>query len=257
MSNSRGNNSTTADIYTDIIFNSGTFKNVWEGLYTAGAREGQRCVAKEFKTGSVYEKSFFEEEMNVIRSTQLIIDHFADSGVLGNGRGIILNTPEIWTYDNTDAKVLIEPMIENYKKFNSNSGWASAPDSSSEAMQALSHFSYHDSNRQLLLCDLQGGIYQDDFILSDPMIMSQTQEYGPSDLGIDGINSFFIRHRCGFFCSRQWKKPTITGPAVIPMRQGSSMISSQSSSLFTRNPLAITHHLPAHRRPLPLSRLRE
>lgn len=33
-------------------------------------------------------------------------------------------------------------------------------DSWGEAMQALSHFSYHKSGGQFLLCDLQGGSYR-------------------------------------------------------------------------------------------------
>lgn len=39
-------------------------------------------------------------------------------------------------------------------------------------MQALSHFSYHQSGRQYLFCDLQGGHYEDCYVLTDPVIMS-------------------------------------------------------------------------------------
>ncbi|KAG4438838.1 hypothetical protein IFR05_005678 [Cadophora sp. M221] len=238
MSNSITNNSTEAVIDTGAIFASGSFKNVWTGTYTAGARRGQRCVAKEFKTGSVYEASYFEEEMNIIRCTQDIIDDFDNAGVLGTGRLILLNTPEIWTYELSQKKHLLEPMIDNFEKFNSNTGWASGVGSEwSEAMQALSHFSYHNSSRQLLLCDIQGGVYQDGYVLSDPVIMSQTQEYGPADLGPDGINSFFQRHRCGRFCTRQWMRPAVAGPAVFPMRQGTSMIANLPTR-HTRNPLS-------------------
>ncbi|CZT48650.1 related to protein kinase [Rhynchosporium secalis] len=157
---------------------------------------------------------YFEEEMNVIRCIQKVIDNFSDSGVLGNERRIDLNTPEVWTYDLTHVKVFIEPFIGNYRKFISNRGWTPmAGNASGDVMQALSHFSYHVSYGQLLLCDLQGGVYQNGFILSDPVIMSPTQNYGPLDLGIDGINSFFSRHRCGFFCDKQWTMPPSTGPA--------------------------------------------
>jgi Alpha-kinase family len=47
-------------------------------------------------------------------------------------------------------------MIENFEKFNSNSGWAPLTGNAwSNAMQALSHFSYNDSDQKVLLCDLQ------------------------------------------------------------------------------------------------------
>jgi hypothetical protein len=39
-------------------------------------------------------------------------------------------------------------------------------------MQALSHYSYHTSGGQFLVCDLQGGIYRDGVIL-DPIILSR------------------------------------------------------------------------------------
>lgn len=52
MAYQRTNNATHAVIYKgDGIFAEGTFKNVWLGEYTTGARRGQPCVAKEFKTG--------------------------------------------------------------------------------------------------------------------------------------------------------------------------------------------------------------
>ncbi|KAH8162630.1 hypothetical protein CIB48_g5614 [Xylaria polymorpha] len=159
MSNSRTNNAFSARIRLDKPLAAGTFKNVYIGEYTGGTRAGQRCVAKEFKSGSVYEDHYFEEEMKVIRCAQGVIDDWARAEII-NER-ILLNIPQIWTY-RTGIKALIEPMIENFEKFNSNSGWvADTGDPWSEAMQALSHFSYHNSGGQLLLCDLQGGSYQD------------------------------------------------------------------------------------------------
>lgn len=159
MSNQRTNNSTRAIIDRSTIFASGTFKNVWAGRYTRGSRTGQRCVSKEFKTGSVYEAEYFDQEMAVISRAQQIIDAWHDTGILS--RRIVLNTPEIWTYEETGEMSLVEPMIKNYEKFNSNSGWTGRGGLWSDAMQALSHFSYHKSGGQFLLCDLQGGIYRD------------------------------------------------------------------------------------------------
>lgn len=142
------------------IFAQGTFKNVWRGTYTEGARAGQPCVAKEFKTGSVYEEHYFAEEMSIIARAQKVIDKWHEEKPIN--RKILLNTPGIWTYTTTKHKVLIEPYIDNFEKFNSNSGWAPITgDAWTDAMQALSHFSYHNSGGQFLLCDLQGGSYSD------------------------------------------------------------------------------------------------
>ena len=38
-----------------------------------------------------------------------------------------------------------------------------------KTMQALSHYSYHFSDGQRLVCDLQGGYYGDYYILTDPI----------------------------------------------------------------------------------------
>ena len=68
-------------------------------------------------------------------------------------------------------------------------------------MQALNHDSYHSTNRKLLFV-LQGDIYKDGFIITDPVIMSTTEEYGPT-----GISTFFARHKCNKFCNKQWVMP--------------------------------------------------
>ncbi|KAI0117818.1 kinase-like domain-containing protein [Nemania sp. FL0031] len=241
MSSSRKNNSSSADIDRNELFAEGTFKDVYAGVYTAGSRAGEECVSKVFKTGSVYEYHYFKEEMTIIRRTQKIIDDWNDARIVN--KRILLNTPEIWEFELDGEKSLVEPMIENFEKFNSNSGWADITGGLwSEAMQALSHFSYDNSSGQLLLCDLQGGAYRNGYILSDPVIMSQRQAlYGPTDLGPDGIRAFFQRHRCGRFCKTEWQRPRYNGKARFPMRQGTSMIP----------------HLPTRASRNPLSRLQE
>ena len=68
-------------------------------------------------------------------------------------------------------------------------------------MQALSHNSYHISVGKYLLCDLQGGVYKDGVVLTNPVIMSRTEgAYGPTDLGPDGIKSFFANYKMNEYC---------------------------------------------------------
>jgi hypothetical protein len=86
---------------------------------------------------------------------------FNETGVLGNKR-VRVNIPSIARAYRSGAKFLIEPFIEGFKKFNSNTGWADNSSESAQAIQALSHFSYHFSKRESLLCDLQGGVYPDE-----------------------------------------------------------------------------------------------
>lgn len=75
------------------------------------------------------------------------------------------------------------------------------------AMQALSHYSYHKTSGQFLLCDIQGGFDDDGAILSDPAILSRNMSYGVTDMGPEGISSFFALHRCNHYCDPNWSKP--------------------------------------------------
>lgn len=161
MAYSIHNKSTTAEILDTMVpFARGSFKNVWRGDYTDPPRLGEECVAKVFKTGSVFQDHFFELEMTVIEETQKIINAWNDARVFG--WPVMLSIPQIWTYEANGEKCLIEPFIRNFQKFNSNSGWVKFPGTQwSDVLQALSHFSYHHSGGERLLCDIQGGVYSD------------------------------------------------------------------------------------------------
>ena len=123
------------------------------------------------------------------------------------GSVIRMNRPEVWTFKHdaygydgwAGRKTLIEPFFENFnwQKFNLNTGWTDGEELSwGRVMQAVSHFSYHASGGQFVLCDLQGGVYRDGAVLTDPVILSRNKLYGPTDLGPTGISSFFSRHVC-------------------------------------------------------------
>lgn len=130
----------------------------------------------------------------------------------------------------------MEPMIANFEKFNSNTGWT--PRESSpwiRVMQSLSHFSYHFSNRKILYCDLQGGVYNDGFVVSDPVIMSESKEYGPTDLGLEGISTFFAYHTCSEYCNKGWILPEDKN-VYFKIKKGSAMVlpSRQSRAPLTK-----------------------
>ena len=166
--------------------------------------------------GGAYD-SFYGTEMATVQKTLELLTAWNGAGVVQST--LRLNIPEVWTqercwddngYDVSDELTLVEPFIDNYLKFNSNTGWVASDQGSwGELMQALSHFSYHISGGQLLLCDVQGGVYRDGAILTDPVVQSRTAgRYGPTDLGQDGISTFFARHACNKYCQgKGWSRP--------------------------------------------------
>jgi hypothetical protein len=181
---------------------------VHKGLYTpnpdfpgdhGGPQNGELCVLKEFKTGSVYEEYFFRNDINAVNKASEFITSFNAFNAASNycrRKNILLNIPQVWESAYPDStgrksKKLVEPISKGeFLKFNSNSGYISG----SNFMQALSHFSYNHSRGQFLLCDLQGGHYQDSYVLADPVVMSsdKEQEVWSTDLGSEGISIFSL-----------------------------------------------------------------
>ena len=122
--------------------------------------------------------------------------------------------------------MLIEPWIERFEKFNSNSGWTtSTRHYTLSVLSALSHYSYHISGGQFLLCDLQGSHDRETglFIFSDPVILSrEVGRYGPTDLGPLGISTFFSQHTCSAHCRRDWMTPADSS-RYLEVVEGTSM----------------------------------
>lgn len=217
---SRKNLANSANIDLDHLYAQGTFKNVYLGVYTSGERKGQVCVAKRFKSGSVFENSYFANELITLRKSLEIIDRFNNREYVSCK--IWLNLASVWNCSHCSEKFLHEPFLKNFEKFNSNTGWTRENNGWSDVLQALSHFSYHISDGQYLLCDLQGAIYKEGMILTDPVIMSEKKDFGPSDLGLDGISSFFAHHTCSKYCRPYWLLPTQRTP-VFKKTMGTTM----------------------------------
>jgi len=222
MSSARRNLSDHARVDLSRVYSYGTFKLVYKGSYTRGPRKNQACVSKLFKSGSVYEDSFFATELDVISAAMNIVEKFNQEQFID--RHIFLNEPTVWEYEHDGQRNLVEPFIKDFQKFNSNSGWRDDDGTPwNLVMQALSHFSYHCSGGRLVLCDLQGGIYSDGAVLTDPVVLSRDSRYGPSDLGTAGIETFFARHECNQYCRSNWQMPRNL-IVHFDEREGTSMI---------------------------------
>lgn len=213
----------------DHPFSQGAFRWVAKGVYVGGERDGQAAVTKWFKSGHTFEQEFFDLDIKAVDKAIELVREFNNQDIVGST--IKMNRPEVWTFfphagsDWAGRKTLTEPFIENWEKFNSNTGWNDDDVLWGRVMQALSHFSYHASGGQFVLCDLQGGIYRDGAVLTDPVILSRNKLYGPTDLGPNGISSFFSRHVCNEFCRSGWTKPRDQS-AYHRAKQGTSMVDS-------------------------------
>lgn len=216
-------NSFRADFNFSRVDCRGGFKLVTVGRYTGGRRTGQSAVAKWFKPEyKSMADQFFTTDLEAVEKCLKILVSWNGSKFITDT--IRLNKPSRLTKPNGGVQYLVEPYILNFRKFNSNTGWVAenADTNWVDVMQALSHYSYHVSSGQFLLCDLQGGLYRDGAILTDPIIMSRAREFGPTDLGPRGISTFFGRHRCGRFCRVDWRRPADQN-VYHQMKEGSSL----------------------------------
>lgn len=205
-------------------FAEGAFRFVAKGVYTFGERQGQANVAKWFKSGAVFSQDYFTLDIKAVDKALEIVNRFNQLDIVD--KQVRVNIPQVcvcmlgpWA----GQLLLVEPFIQNYQKFNSNTGWCDDHAAWSQVMQALSHFSYHVTGGNYVLCDLQGGVYQQEIVLSDPVILSRNREYGVTDLGPDGISTFFYEHYCNDYCRPTWTSPANSQPYYKPV-PGTTMV---------------------------------
>eukprot|EP00040_Diaphanoeca_grandis_P026536 m.148848 g.148848 ORF g.148848 m.148848 type:complete len:605 (-) comp30625_c0_seq2:373-2187(-) len=144
--------------------------------------------------------------------------HMATQGVAKawadkfSGFGIRIGHPtkikflDCWLMQLEDGFVFVEQKLQGeYTKWNSNNGKVKNLNSTTEVLQAFSHYTHHESGGTKLVCDLQG-VYnaeENTFSLVDPVIHStggSQGRFGKTDLGQEGMNKFFRSHKCNKDC---------------------------------------------------------
>ena len=118
-------------------------------------------------------------------------------------------------------KVALEPFLQgDFQKFVSNSGYIL---DEYTAPGVFTHYTWYKT-QELIVCDLQGvrqvnGNEEDGYYFTDPAINSLKQNWGPTDMGKQGILNFFSIHKCSKFCIMWDKPPTDDYKALLPVVQ--------------------------------------
>ncbi len=126
-----------------------------------------------------------------------------------------------------------------FNKWCNNYGFISPEAKSSHtSMPAFMHWSWCNSSGEEMISDLQG-VRSDNpqcYTLTDPAMLSLTNSYGPTDMGVEGMAMFFLDHKCNLFC-KDLPKPDLSNfVGVIP---DSTMLQLQSIG----NATSYTHEL--------------
>ena len=197
------------------VIGEGTFRICYAGTYIGGNRNQQEAACKTFKSKyRILQDEFFAKDEQVIRKAIRLCEDWNDE--CPYGKEILMTLGDV-KQTRSGNKFLVEPLIRYYTKFTSNNGWIGDSDTlgwAVLAMEAFSHFTYHRSGGQLIVCDLQGRYRHNRynrskcrFELTDPAICSRNRSYGPTDMGEKGIESFFYHHECNSFCGDHWQRP--------------------------------------------------
>jgi Alpha-kinase family len=201
----------------DEHIGEGKYKYVTKGTYE---RSHAPAADKFLKTGTTFSSECFLDDQRASEAALPFVAGFhryIETTAFRGRVSIKVNIPQVWTQSSgvlVGQKMLREPFIANFQKFNSNSG---AADLTASVAQALSHFSYHASDGAELLCDLQGGKVGETYVLSDVVMMSMSKKYGNTDLGATGIENWLSLHRCNAFCCSSWKNWTGAVCRIAPV----------------------------------------
>ncbi|CAE7482533.1 TMEM144 [Symbiodinium microadriaticum] len=159
--------------------------HVYSGQYTRGIRAGQAQVSKVFKDGKeAYEDQFFDQDVALCEESIKIVEPFNKAKKFGSY--VKVCRAAVWHLTRSKQRVLVEPFLSNFQNFNSNTGWQGSTNWS-EALQSLSHFSYHHSQGDLVLCDLQGSVQDGEVVWTSALDLPyhDDAEIGPAGTGGD------------------------------------------------------------------------
>ena len=106
--------------------------------------------------------------------------------------------------------VAVEEFIPgDFTKWCNNYGYISPQaESINLIMPAFMHHSWCHTKGQVMVADLQGVRDDDGYKLTDPAILSITGDYGPTDMGIEGMAMFFLNHECNDIC-KTLRRPSL------------------------------------------------
>lgn len=114
-----------------------------------------------------------------------------------------------------DEVVVFEELLEGeFKTFVTTDGMAK--EIGCGILDSFSHFTYHQSGGQFVVCNLKGVKDEEDgnFKLTNPDIHSMAGNFGSKDKGKVGIKRFFKNHVCTNICNNFIKPDEFTTPSA-------------------------------------------
>ena len=193
-------------------FAEGRFRRAYMGTWTSPVwKRGQRCVVKELKDNFTWKPSDWDTTKMIQEEAQEMANGFnAFSRTKYPIKFTEMDVMEVSQRSDPEAtprvgeSVIVEEYIEGiFKKWCNNYGFISQEaEKTAISMPAFMHWSWWNNNGQMMIADLQGVRNDNGYLLTDPVILSDSgdNQYGCTDMGVEGMAMFFIKHRCNLIC---------------------------------------------------------
>jgi Alpha-kinase family len=143
-------------INTGQIIGEGQFRYAYSGTYIGGNRNQQEAVCKAFKSQyGALETEFYQTDFQVASKAIQFAEDWNE--ICPVGKEILITYGSLKTAGG--VTYLVEPLIRYFEKFTSNNGWIADENDvgwAVLAMEAFSHYTYHRSGGQMIVCDIQG-----------------------------------------------------------------------------------------------------
>ena len=214
-------------VFEPTPFAEGRFRWAYKGMYTSPpSKVGGNCVVKRNKDSFAWKSTDWDKTIQIYELSRSLADLFSQfcKGV-ASIRYVDVSVCQVIGQQLNDFVFVEDYIPGEFTKWCNNYGYISP---SSELMPAFMHWSWVNSGGQQMIADLQGVRTDSQFILTDPVIMSNTVggghntvgggQYGCTDTGIEGIAMFFLRHSCNKFCYGL-PRPTILDVLTTPNAQ--------------------------------------
>ena len=222
---------TTIGTFENKPFAEGRFRLAYRGVYL---QTSQRCVVKRKRDTYVWSPNGWDLSVKIQEAAQALAREFNQ---FNRSRSIFTNQPAPYTisFANINKGVVTSGQFMNeyiiyedfldgeYKKWVGNNGFIS---SENNLLPAFAHWSWVQTGGERMVADLQGVCRPDlnSYLLTDPVILSVGQQYGCTDLGIEGMAMFFLKHTCNQYCNFL-PRPTLNDVArAVPQLQIDSAI---------------------------------